>query len=90
MTDASTESAIREFLVTEVFYDKDLRSLKPDDSLLEKGLLDSLSILKIVTFCEESFEITIPDAEVLPEHFESVRAIAALVGRQRSPGTAGA
>jgi acyl carrier protein len=83
MTDASLESTIREFLTTEVFYDKDLRTLGPTDSLLEKGLLDSLSILKIVTYCEESFEITIPDAEVLPEHFETVRAIAALVERQR-------
>jgi acyl carrier protein len=84
MTDASLESTIREFLVTEVFYDKDLRTLSPTDSLLEKGLLDSLSILKIVTFCEESFDITIPDPEVLPEHFESVRAIASLVEKQRS------
>jgi len=86
MTDAPLESTIREFLTTEVFYDKDLRTLKADDSLLEKGLLDSLSILKIVTFCEESFGNTIPDAEVLPEHFESVKAIAALVERQRKAG----
>ena len=84
MSDASTEATIREFLTTEVFYDKDLRDLEPDESLLERGLLDSLSILKIVTFCEESFGITIPDQEVLPEHFESVRAIATLVGRQRA------
>ena len=84
MTDASTEATIRDFLTTEVFYDKDLRDLKPDESLLEKGLLDSLSILKIVTFCEESFGITIPDQEVLPGHFESVRAIATLVARQRA------
>lgn len=86
MTDAPLESTIREFLTTEVFYDKDLRTLTSEDSLLEKGLLDSLSILKIVTFCEESFEISIPDAEVLPEHFESVKAIAALVERQRKAG----
>ena len=84
MTDASTEATIRDFLTREVFYDKDLRDLKPDESLLERGLLDSLSILKIVTFCEESFGITIPDQEVLPEHFESVRAIATLVARQRA------
>jgi len=84
MTDASTEATIRDFLTSEVFYDKDLRDLKADESLLDKGLLDSLSILKIVTFCEESFGITIPDQEVLPEHFESVRAIATLVARQRA------
>ena len=79
----ATETAIREFLTTEVFYDKDLADLKADDSLLERGLLDSLAILKTVTFCEEQFGITIPDTEVLPDHFESVRAIAKLVEKQR-------
>ena len=78
-----TETAIRQFLVEDVFYDRDLSSLGPDDSLLAKGLLDSMAILKTVTFCEEQFGITIPDQEVLPDHFESVRAIAKLVERVR-------
>ena len=84
MTLSPTETAIRTFLVEDVFYDRDLKNLGPDDSLLARGLLDSLSILKTVTFCEEQFGITIPDEEVLPDHFESVRAIAALVDRQRA------
>ena len=80
----ATETAIRDFLVNEVLYDKDLKDLKPEDQLIERGLLDSLSILKTVTFCEERFGITIPDQDVLPDHFESVRAIAALVDKTRA------
>ena len=76
-----TETAIRQFLVEDVFYDRDLANLGADDSLLAKGLLDSMAILKTVTFCEEQFGITIPDQEVLPDHFESVRSIAKLVER---------
>ena len=83
MSLTATEAAVRQFLVEDVFYDKDLKDLGPDDSLLAKGLLDSLSILKTVTFCEEQFGITIPDEDVLPDHFESVRAIAKLVERVR-------
>ena len=83
MSLTATEAAVRQFLVEDVFYDKDLKDLAPDDSLLAKGLLDSLSILKTVTFCEEQFGITIPDEDVLPDHFESVRAIASLVERVR-------
>jgi len=79
-----TESAIRQFLVDDVFYDKDLKDLGPEDSLVERGLLDSMSILKTVTFCEEQFGITIPDEDVLPDHFESVRTIAALVERVKA------
>jgi acyl carrier protein len=76
-----TEATVRQFLVEDVFYDKDLKDLGPDDSLLAKGLLDSMAILKTVTFCEEQFGIAIPDEDVLPDHFESVRAIAKLVER---------
>ena len=83
MSQSPTETAIRTFLVEDVFYDRDLKDLKPEDSLLSRGLLDSMSILKTVTFCEEQFGITIPDEEVLPDHFESVRAIAKLVERVR-------
>jgi acyl carrier protein len=79
-----TETTIRQFLIEDVFYDKDLQDLGPEDSLFAKGLLDSLSILKTVTFCEEQFGIAIPDDEVLPDHFESVRAIAKLVERVRA------
>ena len=80
----ATESTIREFMVNEVLYDRDMKDLKPEDPLITRGLLDSLSILKTVTFCEERFGISIPDQEVLPDHFESVRTIAALVDRRRA------
>lgn len=84
MTQSTTEAAIQQFLLTEILYDKDLRDLDPETSLIEGGLLDSLAILKTVTFCEETFGVAIPDDEVLPENLDSVRAIAALVERRRA------
>jgi acyl carrier protein len=84
MTLTPTESAVRDYLLTEVLYDQDLKDLPADENLIEKGLLDSLAILKMVTFCEEQFGVTIPDAEVLPDNMESVRTIAALVERVRA------
>ncbi len=80
----ATEARIRDFLVQEVLYDRELRDLPLDDNLLEKGLLDSLAILKVVGFCEEEFGVAIPDGDVLPDNMESVRAIAALVERTRA------
>jgi acyl carrier protein len=83
MTETPTETAIRKFLVEEILYDRDLKDLSPTDNLIERGLLDSLGILKTVTFCEEQFGITIPDDQVLPDNMESVRAIAKLVETRR-------
>lgn len=84
MSMSATETAIREFLVNELLYDKGLSELSADDSLLEDGLLDSIGILRTVAFCEEQFGVSIPDAEVLPENLESIRSIAALVERCRA------
>jgi acyl carrier protein len=86
MTESTTQAAIREFLLGEVLYDRQLKALADDENLIEKGLLDSLGILKTVEFCEEHFGITIPDDEVLPDHMESIRAIAKLVERRRAAG----
>jgi acyl carrier protein len=86
MNETPTEAAIRRFLVEEILYDRDVQSLSPTDNLIERGLLDSLGILKTVTFCEDHFGITIPDDQVLPDHMESVRAIAKLVESRRTAG----
>jgi acyl carrier protein len=78
-----TETAIHDYLLAEVLYDKNLPTLAVDANLIEQGLLDSLAILRVVSFCEEQFGVTIPDTEVLPDNMESVGAIAKLVERVR-------
>lgn len=83
MSETPTEAAIRKFLVEEILYDRQLKELAPTENLIERGLLDSLGILKTVTFCEDTFGITIPDDQVLPDNMESVRAIAKLVEERR-------
>ena len=84
MSETPTEAAIRTFLLEEILYDRDTKDLKSTDNLIERGLLDSLGILKTVTFCEEHFGITIPDDQVLPDNMESVQAIAKLVETRRA------
>jgi acyl carrier protein len=76
------EKTIRDFLLEEILYDKQLANLGPQDTLLKDSLLDSIGILQTVTFCEQTFEISIPEEELLPDHFQNVRAIAQLVERQ--------
>jgi len=77
-----TETMVRDFVIQEVLYDKELRDLGAEDSLLESDLLDSIAIMQIVAFCEQVFEISIPEEELMPDHFENVRAIGKLVERR--------
>jgi len=77
----TVEIAIRDFLVEHVFAGVDAGMLGTDDLLLGRKLYDSIAIARTVAFCEAAFDVSIPDGEVLPEHFESVHAIARLVER---------
>lgn len=50
-----------------------------DTQLLEEEILDSVSILILVTEIEEKYQIEIPMEEVNPNNFASVRSIIELL-----------
>ena len=43
--------------------------------LVSAGILDSLRILQLVTYIEETFDIEIPDEAVVYDNFHSLKAI---------------
>ena len=69
------ESIIDDFISRELVQDPALLPLANDTSLLETGVLDSLSLLKLVLFVQEKFGIGVDDVDLVPEHFDSVDAI---------------
>ncbi|HTP17270.1 MAG TPA: acyl carrier protein [Streptosporangiaceae bacterium] len=79
------ETIINDYISRELVQDQALLPLTDGTSLLESGILDSLSLLRLVVFLEERFGITLGDADLLPENFGSVTAICAYV-RAREPG----
>ena len=64
-----------------------LQSLHPDVdfsaecALIDDGILDSLDIVTLVTELCAAFAIIIPPEELLPDHFNSARAIYEMVRR---------
>lgn len=53
------------------------------ESLLELGLIDSVGILNLIAFLEETFRFKVEDAEMLPENFESLGAIKHYVSKRK-------
>jgi len=49
----------------------------PDESLFESGLLDSNSVVDLVSALESEFAIIIPDSDLRPRKFESIERIEA-------------
>ena len=79
------ETVINDYISREFVQDPALLPLADETSLLDSGILDSLSLLRLVVFLEERFGITIGDADLLPEIFASVNTICGYL-RSREPG----
>ena len=64
-----------------------LKSLHPEvdftaeDDLIGNGVLDSLDIVTLITEINAEFDVSIPAEEILPENFNSARAMYALISR---------
>jgi acyl carrier protein len=60
--------------------------LEDGTSFLESGIIDSTGILELVTFLEETFEITVTDDEMIPENLGSVAGIVGYLQLKLSAG----
>lgn len=52
-----------------------------EEHLIDGGILDSFDIVTIVAEVDEAFDVAIPAGELLPENFNSAKALYALVVR---------
>ena len=52
-----------------------------EDDLIGNGVLDSLDIVTLITEINDTFEVSIPAEEVIPENFSSADAIWDLIRR---------
>jgi acyl carrier protein len=63
----------------------------PEDDLIKRGIVDSLGVMQLVDFCESRYGITVTDADLVPENFQTVRRLAEFVdGKRAEPRSAAA
>jgi acyl carrier protein len=58
--------------------------LTDNDSLLDKGIIDSTGILEVIGFLEETYGIQIEDEELVPENLDSVHNLVGFVNKKKS------
>lgn len=77
---------LRKYFAEELGHAKAVANLSDDDSLLAKGILDSIEIVKLTTFLEETFDIRVGDEDLVPENFETIASLSRYVESRRSAG----
>lgn len=69
---------IVDYLKANSFMDNN-NSLKDNDSLTQKGIIDSIGLLELMDYICEKYSIEIPEDMLTPENFDSLQGITNLI-----------
>ena len=85
----SFEKTLKTFIEENLVRDKSSGPVTADESLLQRGVLDSLGLMNLIAFIEEKTGVRIADDDVMLENFETINAIVATIDRARGGRVAG-
>lgn len=71
-------SSVQKFINSELLYRED-QAIDHTLNLIESGVIDSMTLLRLVSFLESQYGIEIPDEEILPDNFRSLASIEAFL-----------
>ena len=67
-------NSVKEFIVENFLFGEE-DQIKLDTDFFEKGIIDSTGVLELVSYMEETFEISITDEELIPENLSRLKNI---------------
>jgi acyl carrier protein len=77
-------ASIKTFIRTELIYD-DEKDFDENTNLIERGIIDSMSLVRLISFIEENYEIQVQDEDIVPENFSSLNKISSFIAERRKP-----
>jgi acyl carrier protein len=77
----AVEAKIRGYILENLLFSSDPAELPNEESLLERGVIDSTGVLEIILFLESEFDIEVKASEMLPENFDTVNNMVRFVCR---------
>ncbi|HFE66007.1 MAG TPA: acyl carrier protein [Chloroflexi bacterium] len=67
-----TKTQIKQYIAENYLFSNNGFNLDDDESFLEAGIVDSLGVVELVSFVEETYDIEVPDDDIVPDNFDSV------------------
>ncbi len=80
----NVKDTIRDYILREFLPGESAANLGDDTPLRTSGILDSMATLNLVTFLEQTFDITVEAHETGIDQFDRIEDIAALVVQKKS------
>jgi len=76
------DTKLIQFIKSDLARGKAVGDLKDTDDLIETEVMDSLGIMKLILFLEDSYSVKISDDDLTAENFSSIQSIYGLVERK--------
>jgi acyl carrier protein len=73
------EKNIKDFIAKQFLFSEEGFPYSDDTSFLQEGIIDSLGVMELVTFVQDTYKITVDPTEVTPDHFDSIEKLAVFV-----------
>ena len=78
----------RKYVLENFLYARTDVQLAETEQLLERGIIDSMGVLELISFVQEEFGVHVVDDEITEENFGTLAAIAGYVLRKQNAGVA--
>ena len=79
METIDTRQKIKGFVRKNFLKESRQNNLRDDVSFIDSGIIDSVGVLELVAFLEETFGFRVEDEELVPENLDSVDKLVAYV-----------
>ena len=77
------EKELRDFVLNEIMRGEDAGQLDNEDNLIDSGVLDSMAMMQMVTHLEKTYAIKVETDDLVPETFQSIKALSDFVARKQ-------
>lgn len=81
-SDPPVEERIRNFIARDLLYNTGGFTYSDEASFILEGIVDSLGIMQLVEFVQESFRVTVEQQEITSENFDSVSKLGGFIRRK--------
>lgn len=75
------KDAVKKFIIDTFMYGEG--DIKDDDALFDSGILDSLALIKLLTFIEEQFSVSIDMSDITMDKFATLNDIVATINEKK-------
>jgi acyl carrier protein len=73
--------SLTNFIRSELIYQDD-QNFNDDTNLIERGIVDSMRLVRLIGFIEDEYGIRVQDKDIVPQRFSSLNKITAFIAQR--------